>query len=197
VTARVKVKPDELRVLTRSLSREQTEEILDGLGAVLTSRFQKSFREQKSPDGTPWPERMTPNVAGIVKDLNNGGDPKSRRFQGTPAVRDTGILANSLTWEVEGSKLVVGTSIDYASAHNTGAETHTLTLTPGGRRRLAIWLRTLTRDERKDLGLGWLFSQPSFEITPRKRTFVEIGADEKRLIREHVAEEVVRLVQHG
>jgi len=108
VTVEVRVSPDQIDLLTDSLSAQAVEEVLDGIGALLTSRFQRSWRLQRSPSGDAWGPRLTPNVAGIVKDLNAGGFPKGRRFQPRPAVVDTGRLRGSLTWEVRGSELVVG-----------------------------------------------------------------------------------------
>jgi len=194
LTVSVTVKPRELSLLSRSLSPSQAEEILDGLGAVLLSRFQKSFREGKSPNGTTWPARMTPNVAGIVKDLNAGGNPKARRFSPGQTLVDTGVLRGSLTWAVEGKTLKVGTSVSYAGTQNDGGES-SITLTAAGRSKLTTWLRTLPKERRKTLGIGWLFNKPTFAIKVRKRTFVEIGAGENKVIRDFVAEEVVRIIR--
>ncbi len=187
----IKVKPKQLEVVTKTLSAREASEILDGLGALLVGQFQASWRQQKSPGGKPWPARMVPNVAGVVADLNKNGNPKSRRFDARPAVVDTGKLRNSLSWSTEGGVLRVGTNVSYASTHNEGGST-THTLTPVGRRKLAMWLR---RDRRRRVhGLGWLFGKPSFTVKARKRPFVEIGPAQRRTIREHVEQEIARRV---
>jgi phage gpG-like protein len=189
VTVEVRVSPDQIDLLTDSLSAQAVEEVLDGIGALLTSRFQRSWRLQRSPSGDAWAPRLTPNVAGIVKDLNAGGFPKGRRFQPRPAVVDTGRLRGSLTWEVRGSELVVGTSVSYASIQNEGGAVN-LTLNATGRRQLAIWLRQ--DRSRREFGLGWLFSKPTFTLNVRERRFIEIGDDERSLVVKEIEQEIAR-----
>lgn len=194
MTTTIKISAGNVRLLSSTLSGAQAQEILDGLGAVLTGRFQDAFREQRTPGGSPWPARMVPNVAGIVLDLNNDSTPKSRRFDARPAGRDTGKLVNSLTWKATSASVVIGSALPYASRVNNGGKS-TLSLSGVGRRRLAIWLRSLPREERRELGLGWLFSKPTFEVNARKRTFVKLGPPERKIARDHVEAEVVRLTR--
>lgn len=180
----IEIKPGE--DISRAIQSKK-KETLEGLGAILTGQFQKSFREQRSPKGVTWPKRMTPNVVGIVKDLNAGGNPKSRRFSSGQALVDTGVLRRSLTWNVRGSEVEVGTNLGYAAAHNQGNRPQTITL--NNKRGLALFLR-----RRRDIkSLGWLFSKPTFVVTPRKRTFVEIGSKEKQLILQNIKRSMLEL----
>lgn len=158
--------------------------VMDSLGALLTARSQASFRTQ-GKRGRPWPPRLTPNVPGIIRDLNSGGSPKARRFQPRPALVDTGTLRRSITWEVSGSgrEVTVGTNVPYAKLHNEGGDS-TSTLTSQGRQRLAAWLR---RDPTNRVhGLGFLFSQPSVTVAVRKRAFLDLTSDDRKLIVDHI-----------
>jgi len=196
VSVKVKVDEKKLNVLTNTLSQSQLGEILDGVGALLVSKFQSSWRKRQSPSGESWPARMVPNVPGIVADLNKGGDPKGRRFEEGQPLVDTGRLRGSLTWEVRGRVLSVGTSVSYAALHNEGGETtHTLNAT--GRRQLTLWLRRERRGagDPAKLGLGWLFGKPTFSVNVQKRTFIEVGQEEDALIKGHVESEIRRLVR--
>lgn len=174
-------------------------ELLQEIGALLLSRASRSFRDQ-ARGGEAWGERMVPNVPGIVADLNGGGDPKARRFDPRPALVDRGTLRNSLTMLVAGDTVVIGTNVPYAALHNEGG-TSSVTLTRTGRARLTALLRRERRkvrggrgDDRSAqlLGLGWLYSRPTFAVNVRKRTFLTITAEDVAEIRALVAEAVTR-----
>lgn len=169
-----------LRVIAGKLS--DPSEALEGIGAYLTSQTQKAFREQRRGDSV-WPGRMTPNVPGIVSDLNRGSTPPGRRFSDRPALVDTGRLRASISWRRRGrGEVVVGTQLDYAPVHQRGGNVDVV-LTPTGRRNLVAFLR-----ERKDLrpALGWLFQRPRFTVRVRPRPFLAITADDQREISEIV-----------
>lgn len=129
---------------------------LNALGAYFTAQSQAAFRNQRLGNKV-WPPRMIPNVPGIVGDLNRGGQPKARRFQGRPALVDTGMLRRSITWRVQGSSsVVVGTNLPYANVHQVGGVTRATVLEPIGKATLREVL-----SKRPDLGdLGYLFSKP-------------------------------------
>ena len=137
-----------LVALSRALSDEQLGVILEGIGKLLTGRFTKSWRLQASPSGRTWPSRMTPNVPGVVADLNAGGNPKARRFTSGQALVDTGKLRRSITWEVKGSEVTIGTSVTYAPLHNEGGES-VITLTDAGRDKLKSWLLSVSRGKKR------------------------------------------------
>ncbi len=176
----------ELRVLAEQL--EDTRGVLDGIGALMQQKATEAFRRQGRGQEL-WRPRGVPNVAGIVGDLNRGGFPKARRFDPRPALVDTGRLRNSITWKVaaDGQSVTVGTSVPYAVRHNEGLPSE-VTLTPAGREQLSRWLR---RDRRaRDLGLGWLFSQPTFTVRVPERRFLEVTRED----RDEVVAEVERAI---
>lgn len=160
--------------------------VLAAVGVQLLATAQRSFRDQRL-GATNWPARMAPNIAGIVSDLNAGRNPPGRRFQDRPALVDTGRLRQSITFEVRGDEVAVGTSLDYAKVHQEGG-VQQIKLQREGREGLKRLLR-----RRKDLqkSLGWLFRKPSFEIRIRKRSFVGITPEDVkaigRLVRERAA----------
>jgi len=108
--------------------------MLDSIGATLLADAQGNFRSQSDPDGNPW----APTI--------RGGN----------ILRDTGRLRNSLTYEVQGDRVTVGTNVLYAPVHQFGA-TITAKRAPflvfqvGGR-----WVRkkSVTIPARPFLGIG-------------------------------------------
>lgn len=153
--------------------------VLDGIGAYLTSQAQKAFREQ-GRGGERWPARMTPNVPGIVRDLNRGATVPSRRFTGRPALTDTGRLRQSISWRVRGKReVIVGSALPYAEIQQRGG-VQRVTLTPTGRRNLYDFLKD--RPEQRG-ALGWLFSRPTFDIQVRPRPFLAVTSQDQEAIR--------------
>jgi phage gpG-like protein len=144
------------------------DQILDAIGSYLAARSQRAFQDQ-SFNGEAWPARRVPNVMGIVADLNRGGPPRSRRFDDRPALTDTGNLRRSITWEVRGDSVLVGTTVEYASAHQAGGPTQPIRLTPTGRRGLALFLR---REPELREDLGWLFAREVATANVPARPFV-------------------------
>ena len=161
-------------------------DVLDGIGALLSARAVGAFRQQRL-GRQQWAARMNPNVPGIVLDLNAGRFPLSRRFDSRPAVVDTGTLRNSITWQVGdgGRSVTVGTAVPYAAIHNEGGQSE-VTLEPRGRATLFRWLRSLERSRRRELNLGWLFNRSTFTVNVRKRPFLQIEREERRIIVEEV-----------
>jgi len=189
VTAKVTVgDAGEIQVLADKLQRPR--EVMEAIGALMQGRAVAAFRQQRR-GSKAWAPRMVPNVPGIVRDLNAGGFPKSRRFEPRPAVVDTGLLRNSITWAVgaNGRSVTVGTTVPYAATQNEGGSSD-VTLTSGGRRQLTLWLR---RDESaRELGIGWLFSKPTFTVNVRARPFLVIDRDDRRMIIREVEREIER-----
>lgn len=154
--------------------------VLEQAGAYLTSRSQAAFREQ-GRGADRWPARMNPNVPGIVSDLNRGAAVPSRRFEGRPALTDTGRLRQSITWRVRGRReVLVGTTLPYAQTHQQGLPSE-VALTSAGKRNLYEFLR-----ERRDLGpvLGWLFNRPRFMVQVRPRPFLAVLDEDLEVIQE-------------
>ena len=200
--------------------------VLQKIGVLMQRKAANAFRAQKR-GSFAWPERMVPNVPGIVADLNKGANPKARRFVGRPALTDTGRLKGSITFDVRGDSVVVGTSVPYAKTHNEGGSS-TVTLTAEGRNKLTKLLRTqrggkkrrakkrkkggqdlsaqvksLAADDKSNalLGLGWLFSKPTFTVNVRKRTFLTVTPDDRReivkLIEKEAAKQLKKATKRG
>lgn len=70
--------------------------MLQALGLLVVGRAQKAFMDQKR-GAFNWQARATPNILGILADLNRDATPPARRFQPRPAGIDTGNLMQSLT----------------------------------------------------------------------------------------------------
>lgn len=97
-----------------SLSAFQKHGLLDRLARRVQEQTRNRLREQKTaPDGTPW----KPNRAG------------------TPILFDTGRLADSIDYAVEGDeRAIVGSGLVYARIHQTGG-----TIKPKNGKALKFW----------------------------------------------------------
>jgi len=178
---------DKIRRLTQELERPDS--ILRGIGAMMVAASQRAFREQKFGD-VAWEPRGPINVMGIIADFAAGkSEPPKRRFEDRPALRDTGRLAQSITFRVVGAtELEVGSNLPYAKVHQDGGETQSAPLTDTIRERIAAWLDGRGSKYRK--ALGWLLAN-KFRNQPIKsrvhaRPFVgitkEIREDAEALI---------------
>ncbi len=78
-----------------------TPELLSGIGLLAVRDVQRGIRAQRSPDGKAYPT------------TTRFGEPAQR-------LRDTMRLYNSITFEVQGSKVLVGTNVKYAAMQNFG-----------------------------------------------------------------------------
>ena len=128
---------EEMRAVAAGLNKLGP--ILEKIGVTMQRKAATAFKEQRR-GSFAWPKRRVPNAPGIVSDVNAGGNPKARRFVGTPAGIDTGRLRNSITWEIRGDAVVIGTAVPYAKVQNEGGES-SFTLTRSGRTKLAEVMR--------------------------------------------------------
>lgn len=76
--------------------------VMGSLGRVLKTGAQQRFREQKTPEGTPWKPSQ--------RVLSEGGQ----------TLRLTGRLRNSLTYKADHASVEVGTNVLYARIHQLG-----------------------------------------------------------------------------
>ncbi len=106
---RITVNDRELHQVLRRLARLGGEpgRFLRPIGLQLINSTRERARREVSPDFTPWPE-LTPAYA------------KTKR--GAHMMRAAGNLLGSLTREVEGNTLRVGTNRIYAAIHQFGGE---------------------------------------------------------------------------
>ena len=120
--------------------------ILERIGAIMEAGAQKAFDEQRFGSFV-WPERY-PNqsspfisVAGAVADFSEGkSEPKGRRFDRRPALRDRGILIGSIRSRVvAGEAVEVGSTVPYAATHQWGLVS-SQPVTKETKQRIAKWL---------------------------------------------------------
>ena len=153
--------------------------LLTEIGVTLTAKSQESFRKQ-SYGRSKWAGRMTPNVPGIVGDLNRNMNPPKRRFQPRPALVDTGKLRQSISFQVGSKDVVIGTNLEYAAQQQMGGVSK-VRLLKSSRKALSELLRK--RPELRK-SLGWLFSKPEFEVKIRPRRFVGYDNEDRESVRE-------------
>jgi len=172
--------------LERSLSRPEI--ALSRIGALVTSRSQKAF-DLQARFGRPWPDRWTPNVPGILSDLDRGVSVKERRFKPRPVLMDTGRLRQSIQWRIESADTVaIGTNLPYAKKHQFGLA-DSITVTQRMRDGLAKFLRS-KRGRQWRVALGWIFGMKTIDFIIRKRPFIGVDELDKkdihRIIREGI-----------
>lgn len=158
------------------------------VGALIAARSQKAFRDQKLGSGKQWAPRAVPNVPGIVTDVNAGANPKGRRFQTRPALRDTGQLQRSITFKVVNSNTVeVGSKLKYAGIHNTGGVSQ-VTISKSGIKKLSKWLKSKAADRLTDkerlVIVGSVFGRgPTFSWKVTKRTYLKVTGEDRKDIK--------------
>jgi phage virion morphogenesis protein len=86
----------------RDLPRARLPAAMREAGQLLKTSTQLRFRSQRAPDGTAW-EKSAAAIA--------------RRGQ---TLRHTSRLRNSITWQLTGTGVAVGTNVVYAAIHQFG-----------------------------------------------------------------------------
>lgn len=106
---RITVNDRELRQVLRRLARIGGEpgRFLRPIGQQLINSTRERARREVSPDFTPWPE-LEPTYAA--------------QKRGGHMLREAGNMLGSLTREVEGNTLRVGTNRIYAAIHQFGGQ---------------------------------------------------------------------------
>ena len=79
--------------------------MLDELGQDEVARVMQRFEQSRSPDGTAWQALKRPRPRG-----------------GDRPLQDTGVLMGSITAQVHGNTLQIGTTTDYAHYHQFGTQ---------------------------------------------------------------------------
>lgn len=92
----------EARLKKLALGSAERQKALGALGGALANRVRLCFRLGTSPYGAPW-------------------KPLNPRFRTGQPLRDTGRLQRSITSQVQGDAVVVGTNVRYARTHQYGA----------------------------------------------------------------------------
>ena len=105
-------------------------QILPAVGGVLVADAQLAFRGARDPWGTPWAAlSQTTLIRRAAR--RTGGRPYKRDgklkkaaaaiIASAKPLLDTGVLRNSITFRVEGDRVVVGTNLKYAGPQQFGA----------------------------------------------------------------------------
>lgn len=170
-------------------------EALKQVGMILVASSQRAFREQKFGE-KQWDERPAPNILGIIADFHEGKkSPPARRFEGRPALRDTGRLAASITYKAVGADSVeVGSNLPYAGLMHHGGETESKPITEQVRNALAAWFKTKNgKPHRK--ALGWLlakkFAGKTIKSRVRARPFLGLTRESTQDVLDVIAVEVM------
>lgn len=82
---------------------------LAAIGAALASSTQLRFRESRAPDGSTWRALSPVTIA-------------HRRKGSAKPLLDTGRLANSMHYSVDGNSVTIGTDVIYARLQQQGAK---------------------------------------------------------------------------
>jgi len=166
------------------------------IGALLVASSQQAFRDQEF-NQREWPARSPVNVFGILRDLSEGRKPPARRLETRPALRDTGRLASSISFQLVGTEFVeVGTNLAYAAVHQTGGAVESVPITETVQRGLAAWLKKQSDKVKRRMG-GFL--QPRWVGRTLRgevpaRPFLGLTPSSRRDIREVVG---VRVMEAG
>ncbi len=166
--------------------------IMESLGAFVKAGSAQRFDDQGDPP-LSWPERMTPNIPGVIADMNRSPNIKARRFQGRPAAIDTNRMAASVDYVVVSPEMVlIGSNLEYAGTQFHGGESQTEAITEKGQGNLWTFLRS-GRGSAHRSDLGFLLNR---KMTGQ-RIDVEIQSREFIGMNEREREEAVELITEG
>jgi phage virion morphogenesis protein len=105
----------------RAARLKNTAPLLKRIGVYVSrNAVPANFRNQASPDGTPWKPLAAQTISlrrGKHQGKGSGSAPK--KFSGK-ILQDTGRLKASFTSEVRGNAVAVGTNVAYAARHQFG-----------------------------------------------------------------------------
>lgn len=169
---------------------------LKEVAGFLLTEAQGAFRTGGWRGGVKWPPRRVPNVAGIIRDLQEGGEPKKRRFEEGQTNVDTGRLRGNFDVRIDEAKATVTLAnfSPYASAVHEGGARGPF---PGAkdpgpiRAGLAAFLRK-SPEWKKDL--GWLFGMrtwsykkvPARPLVPTGGLPPALARDVRKIVLSHV-----------
>lgn len=180
-----------LRRISRNV--ENPSAALRQVGALLVASSQAAFRDQEF-NRRQWPARAPVNVFGILADLSAGRKPPNRRLQTRPALRDTGRLQASISFQLVGDSAVeVGTVLPYAAVHQRGGPVQSATITSGVQKALARWLKGKPSNVVKRLRplTNPQYTGKRLNGEVPARPFIGLTPDNRRDIREAVGIRIV------
>lgn len=161
------------------------------IGGYLVSATHQRFISETGPDGKPW----RPLRPATLRKRRRG-----RGNSGTPAIlRDQGHLYQSITYQLSGDEIVVGSNLEYARIHQFGG-----TIKRQGGRRTATF-RTANKGAGKDGAGSRLrfaskrskykrkfeksFEVPDYTITIPARPYLGLNDEDRREILAILAEQ--------
>lgn len=152
--ARIVVGDEEVgELLGELLERiENPRPALEEIGEAMVSSTQRRFETGRGPDGKRWPES------------------RRARMAGGQTLVDTARLRNSIGYEVQGGRVVVGTNVKYGPTHQFGAR-------QGAFGSVAVRVRQHSRKGRKVRAHTRTQKLPWGAIPPRP--FLGIDADDR------------------
>ena len=168
------------RVQILKKNARNVEPLLNRIGRYLTQVSRVAFANQRF-DGERWPPRSLPNIAGIVRDLEEGEFNSDRMTKATPALVDTGALRRSIRYRLTGPKTVgIYSTERYAGLHNNGG-TNAIPVTDEVKSNLKILLKALPQLRKS---LGFLFRRTSLSVTVPARRFLGVPDASRERIQE-------------
>lgn len=124
---------------------------------------------------TRWKARKTPNLPGIIADLQNKAAPKPHRFTSRPVLVDSGKLRDSIDSRAQGGKIKIFTTKMYGQVHNEGGSV-TMNITKNVHSTFPRLPQSLqTR-------FGWILNEQSLTFKIPKREFLTVSKDDIKKI---------------
>jgi len=175
---------------------------------LLESAAQKAFLDQRLGDFM-WPERYPSqedpfvNIAALVNWTSNGGTILNRFFDRRPALMGTGDLMQSISGEVTGHEVSIGSKLPYAGIHQWGGRS-TQPITPtakkaigdfigeelgaGGKwhRKKRLGPRQKENREKYWFKLYWLLSRERLETEVNQRPFLGVTEEAEKSMVEDI-----------
>lgn len=168
---------------------------LKQIGVLMVAESQRAFKDQ-SFGGREWAPRSDVNVFGIIADFAAGKKPPARRFERRPALRDTGRLAASISFQLMGTNIVeVGTNLPYASVHQFGGAVESAPITAELQKALWSWLKRQSLQLKRRLGflLNKKFTGTKLVGEVPARRFVGITRQTREYVRRAVGVEIMEV----
>ena len=164
--------------------------IAEKIEVYLQSQYILAF--QKQGRKTKWEPRSVPNLPGIIRDLEKGGNISKRRFDPRPALIDTGRLKNSGATRIVGDTIYWGTNVPYAGLHQWGGTSEFESYIPAKKNDLKIQaaVRQLKKKGYHKEAL-MLTRRKRWVIKVPARPFLELTEEDYLTFQEIIAEEMV------
>ncbi len=117
---RIEVKIDDKQVMKALKKLEKAAAspgpMLNEIGAHIVSEVDLNFRDQTDPYGNDWPLLSASST--LIREDSSGNLIR----KGDVPLNDTGRLKASITHNVSGKSVEVGTNVEYAPTHQLGAK---------------------------------------------------------------------------